>query len=67
MSQRSLLSISEASRMLGIREATLRQWTDAGKIRAFVTPGGHRRYSKNEGGTKRTRYRGHTPGNTYHG
>jgi len=43
-----LISISEASRMLGVSEATLRQWTDEGKIRAFITPGGHRRYNKAE-------------------
>ena len=29
-------------------EATLRLWTDEGKIRAFVTPGGHRRYSRTD-------------------
>lgn len=46
MPERSLVSISEAGRILGVSEATLRQWTDEGKIRAFVTPGGHRRYSK---------------------
>lgn len=34
--------------MLGVSEATLRQWTDEGKIRAFVTPGGHRRYAAAE-------------------
>jgi len=44
--ERSLVSISEASRILGVSEATLRQWTDDGKIQAFVTPGGHRRYSR---------------------
>lgn len=40
------LNISEASRILGVSEAALRQWTDEGKIKAFVTPGGHRRYSR---------------------
>ncbi|MFQ5925105.1 MAG: helix-turn-helix domain-containing protein [Dehalococcoidia bacterium] len=44
-SERTLIRISEASQILGVSEATLRQWTDEGKIRAFVTPGGHRRYS----------------------
>lgn len=44
MVQESLLSISEASRVLGVSEASLRQWTDEGKIKAFITPGGHRRY-----------------------
>lgn len=48
MSERSLVSISAASRMLGVTEATLRQWTDKGKIKAFITPGGHRRYNKAE-------------------
>ena len=46
--QRSSLSISQASRILGVNEATLRQWTDEGKVRAFVTPGGHRRYSRSQ-------------------
>ena len=48
MSQPSLVSISEASHILGVSEAALRQWTDEGKIRAFITPGGHRRYSRVE-------------------
>ncbi len=43
-----LLSIREASKSLGVSEASLRQWTDEGKINAFVTPGGHRRYSEAE-------------------
>lgn len=48
MRQRYQLSISEASHILGVSETTLRQWTDEGKIRAFITPGGHRRYSRVE-------------------
>ena len=44
MAQEGFLNISEASRVLGVSEAALRQWTDEGKIKAFVTPGGHRRY-----------------------
>ena len=43
-----MITISEASRMLGVSEATLRQWTDENKVMAFVTPGGHRRYNKTE-------------------
>jgi excisionase family DNA binding protein len=43
-----LVGISQASRLLGVSEATLRQWTDNGSIKAFVTPGGHRRYSREE-------------------
>jgi excisionase family DNA binding protein len=45
LEKESLVSISEACRMLGVSEPTLRQWTDEGRIKAFVTPGGHRRYS----------------------
>jgi excisionase family DNA binding protein len=46
--QQESIGISEASRFLGVSEAALRQWTDEGKIKAFVTPGGHRRYLRNE-------------------
>ena len=46
MKQESLVSISEASHILGVSGAALRQWTDAGEIKACITPGGHRRYSK---------------------
>ena len=48
MTQEPLLSISEASQLLGFSEAALRQWTDEGKIKAFITPGGHRRYVRAE-------------------
>jgi len=48
LGQESLVSISEASHILGVSKATLWQWTDEGKIRAFITPGGHRRYSRAE-------------------
>lgn len=48
MNQGTFFNISEASRMLGVSEAALRQWTDEGKVKAFITPGGHRRYSKAE-------------------
>ena len=45
MDKRSFVGISQASRHLGVNEATLRLWTDEGKIEAFITPGGHRRYN----------------------
>ena len=38
------LTLSAASKLLGVHPATLRQWADAGKIPAFRTPGGHRRF-----------------------
>jgi excisionase family DNA binding protein len=48
LKQADLISISEASQILGVNEATLRQWTDECKLAAFVTPGGHRRYSRSD-------------------
>jgi excisionase family DNA binding protein len=46
LAEEPLIGISEASRILGVSEAALRQWTDEGKIKSFITPGGHRRYSR---------------------
>lgn len=40
------LSLAEASRVLGVSAATLRRWSDAGRLRVFTTPGGHRRFSR---------------------
>ena len=48
MKTQRLLSIHKASQILGVSEATLRIWTDEGQVKAFVTPGGHRRYSESE-------------------
>lgn len=48
MAEEPLLTISEATLMLGVSETALRRWTDEGKIKAFITPGGHRRYSRAE-------------------
>ncbi|MFH1003174.1 MAG: helix-turn-helix domain-containing protein [Chloroflexota bacterium] len=48
MEPEPLISISEASQMLGVSETALRQWTDEGKLKAFITPGGHRRYARAE-------------------
>lgn len=38
------LSLSEASRLLGVHYTTLRRWADAGDVPCFRTPGGHRRF-----------------------
>lgn len=45
-SSRRYLTLSQACRFLGVSDTTLRDWTDAGKIKAFITPGGHRRYTE---------------------
>jgi excisionase family DNA binding protein len=39
------LSLGDASRTLGVNTSTLRRWADAGLVRTFRTPGGHRRFS----------------------
>lgn len=40
------MGLSEASSLLGVSPATLRRWSDAGRLRVFTTPGGHRRFSR---------------------
>lgn len=39
------LTLSQASKMLGVHGATLREWSDKGLIETFQTPGGHRRFA----------------------
>lgn len=39
------LTLKEASDFLGVHFTTLRTWADAGQVRVFRTPGGHRRFS----------------------
>jgi excisionase family DNA binding protein len=40
------LSLSEASRLLGVHSTTLRRWADAGSVPVYITPGGHRRFAR---------------------
>ncbi len=40
------LTVSQAAAILGVGTATVRRWTASGQLRAFVTPGGHRRYRR---------------------
>ena len=42
------VSLGDACRMLGVNESTLRNWADQGVIRAFRTPGGHRRFLRED-------------------
>ena len=39
------LALGPASRALGVDPDTLRRWADAGRVRSFATPGGHRRFA----------------------
>ncbi len=40
------MTIHEASALIGVSPATLRRWCDQGDVKAFTTPGGHRRFSR---------------------
>ncbi len=42
------LSLGPASQLLGIDPDTLRRWADEGRVVAWVTPGGHRRFDRAE-------------------
>ena len=42
------LPLREASRILNVNEATLRQWADRGNVKVFRTPGGHRRFFRDD-------------------
>ncbi len=42
------LSLQEASERLGVSPATLRLWADHGRVHAFRTPGGHRRFRERD-------------------
>lgn len=42
------LALGEASRFLGVDPDTLRRWADEGRVSAFTTPGGHRRFERRE-------------------
>ncbi len=40
------LALGAASRLLGVDPDTLRRWADEGRVPAFTTPGGHRRFDR---------------------
>jgi excisionase family DNA binding protein len=44
----SHLSLSAASKLLGVHSTTLRRWADAGAVPVYITPGGHRRFVRSD-------------------
>jgi excisionase family DNA binding protein len=42
------LTLGQAAKYLGMAQSTIRKWSDTGRLPAFYTPGGHRRYRRND-------------------
>src|SRR5438046_8978528 len=42
------LTLGQAAKYLGVAQSTIRKWSDQGRVPAFYTPGGHRRYRKGD-------------------
>ncbi len=42
------LSLREARSLLDVSDTTLRQWADSGHLRVYRTPGGHRRFLRED-------------------
>lgn len=45
-SQPEWLTLGQAAKYLGVAQSTMRKWSDLGRVSAFYTPGGHRRYRR---------------------
>jgi excisionase family DNA binding protein len=48
LEQAQWMTLSEASRHLGVAQVTIRRWADSGKLPVFKTPGGHRRFRQDD-------------------
>ena len=42
------LTLGQAAKYLGVAQSTMRKWSDLGRVPAFYTPGGHRRYRRSD-------------------
>jgi len=42
------LTLGQAAKFLGVAQSTIRKWSDQGRVPAFYTPGGHRRYRRHD-------------------
>jgi excisionase family DNA binding protein len=46
--QADWLTLGQAARFLGVAQSTIRKWSDQGRVPAFYTPGGHRRFRRSD-------------------
>jgi excisionase family DNA binding protein len=42
------MTLGQAAKYLGVAQSTIRKWSDVGRVPAFYTPGGHRRYRRGD-------------------
>jgi excisionase family DNA binding protein len=42
------LTLGQAAEYLGVAQSTIRKWSDTGRLPAFYTPGGHRRFRRSD-------------------
>lgn len=42
------LTLGQAATYLGVAQSTIRKWSDGGRLPAFYTPGGHRRFRRRD-------------------
>lgn len=42
------LTLGQAAKYLGVAQSTIRKWSDSGRLPAFYTPGGHRRFRRGD-------------------
>ncbi|HEY5295350.1 MAG TPA: response regulator [Gaiellaceae bacterium] len=42
------MTLGQAAKFLGVAQSTIRKWSDQGRVPAFYTPGGHRRYRRRD-------------------
>ena len=42
------MTLGQAATFLGVAQSTIRKWSDLGRVPAFYTPGGHRRYRRRD-------------------
>ena len=45
---REWLTLGQAAAFLGAAQSTVRKWADSGRLPAFYTPGGHRRFRRDD-------------------